>query len=304
MSGRPARRCLGLAVVVLLLGNGVAAYHALTAVEPVTVADAVDRYRAAVEHAPSRADVPVAPGATVLAASSTPGAPTDPGRTATAGPAYTSTTGSPASPSVAGGTVQPGVYVYDTQGFETVSLFGGARHDYPASTTMTVVAGGCGLEMRWDALEQRWDRWSLCGTGTQLDLAGFSIYHEFYGKQEQRDWSCPPGTPARPATIEAGWATTRTCTSGAARSVMSITVVGREDRSVGGVTVPTLHVRTSEEMTGGSRGIRVNDTWYRVDDGLVVARTALVDVETETAIGTTDYHEELALSLTSLEPLR
>ena len=69
-----------------------------------------------------------------------------------------------------GPTPAPGVYVYDTTGFERVSALGGAQHDYPTQTTMTVTENDCGVTVRWAPLEQRFENWTMCLTGTANEM--------------------------------------------------------------------------------------------------------------------------------------
>jgi len=57
--------------------------------------------------------------------------------------------------------IEDGVYVYDTKGFEQTNALGGARHDYPAESTITVQHGGCGWTTRWQPLQERWEQWQF-----------------------------------------------------------------------------------------------------------------------------------------------
>src|SRR5215211_664686 len=56
----------------------------------------------------------------------------------------------------------PGVYRYATTGSERVDALGGATHTYPPITTITVTEAGCGVQTRWDALQERWNLRQLC----------------------------------------------------------------------------------------------------------------------------------------------
>ena len=65
------------------------------------------------------------------------------------------------APAAAG---RPGVFVYDTTGFESVDAFGGARHEYPARTTisMRTTEDGC-TAFRWRPFRDRFWEWVTCG---------------------------------------------------------------------------------------------------------------------------------------------
>jgi hypothetical protein len=56
---------------------------------------------------------------------------------------------------------EPGVYVYASRGFDSVDALTGARHDYPAQTTVTVTTEGCGVRVRWNTVRERWDEWFI-----------------------------------------------------------------------------------------------------------------------------------------------
>ena len=59
-----------------------------------------------------------------------------------------------------------GLYLYATTGFETTDALAGSRHEYPAQTYMTIQPGGCGTQVRWQALDQRWDEYDFCPDGS------------------------------------------------------------------------------------------------------------------------------------------
>ena len=74
---------------------------------------------------------------------------------------------------------RPGVFVYDTTGFESVDAFGGARHEYPARTTISqrTTADGC-TAFRWRPFRDRFWEWVTCGER----LVRFAELHRFFGR--------------------------------------------------------------------------------------------------------------------------
>jgi len=301
---RRAHRLVGLSIAALVVANGVAVYVVGSRVTPVTVDTAVARFRALTQPAPGTNAVPdehgAAPAAVVGVEGASAAAVVAAGPAASSAPAP-SPTSAPASTSPGTAVPRFGVYVYATSGSEDVSV-AGAHHTYPDQTTMTIAPGPCGLEVRWDVFEERWDRWTLCTTGHQIELRQFETYHEFFGQVEHRTYDCAPGTDFRPERSDPSTRTSGRCESGGAVVDLTTTVVAIEEVTVGGDAVPAVHVRVDEVLSGDTRGTRSSDSWYGLADGLLLRRTAVTEVDTESVFGSTHYSEELRLDLTSLEP--
>src|SRR6516162_346821 len=86
----------------------------------------------------------------------------------------------------------PGVYHYATTGQEHIDALGGTSHTYPATTTITITPAGCGVQTRWDALQERWMSRQLClGTGG-IVTGAYTDFHRFYGQDDRADWTCQP----------------------------------------------------------------------------------------------------------------
>jgi hypothetical protein len=95
------------------------------------------------------------------------------------------------TPSSAPPLVEPGIYRYNTMGSEQIDALGGTSHDYPTETTLTVIAGDCGVHVRWDALRERRDEWGLCSTPDGIELSPLGVqYHEFYNQPDEEAVSC------------------------------------------------------------------------------------------------------------------
>jgi hypothetical protein len=165
------------------------------------------------------------------------------------------------APSVAG-------YVYDTTGFESVDAFGGARHAYPARTTISVrtTAAGCKV-FRWRPFEQRFWEWETCGER----LVRFSELHRFFGRDDRREWRCD-----RTSTVSGGWR----CTS------QGTTEIGRAEPSG----------RIATRMTGETTGSGLREFRLRPDG---VPRSVLVENESTTPsfLGDVHYRERYRLEL-------
>lgn len=305
---RLVHRLLAASIAALLLANAWAFVEVGTRVTPVSVDSAVARFRSLAAAAPRRSESSTEGLAAGAEAAAAPAAADGGSDTSNAhGSATSATAAGRATVTPAAGAPAAakrptsGVYVYATSGFEEVSIAGG-RHDYPSQTTMTVTPAPCGIDVRWDVFQQRWDRWTLCTPGQQLEVHQFETYHEFFGQVEHRSYDCAPGTDFRPASDQPGTRTSGRCQSGGAVVDMVATVVGIEDMAVGSAKSPALHVRVDETLTGDTRGTRSSDSWYAMADGLLLRRTAATSVDTEAVFGSTHYTEELRLDLTSLEP--
>jgi hypothetical protein len=77
-----------------------------------------------------------------------------------------------------------GVYRYATTGSEHVDALGGTTHTYPATTTVTVTAAGCGVQTRWDALQERWNIRQLCLGDGGIVSGAYTDFHRFYGQDD------------------------------------------------------------------------------------------------------------------------
>ncbi len=170
------------------------------------------------------------------------------------------------APAVAG-------FVYGTTGFESVDAFGGARHEYPARTTISVrttAADGCKV-FRWRPFADRFWEWQTCGDR----LVRFGELHRFFGRDDRRDWRCNSTS-----SLETGWR----C------AAQGTTEIGRVESSAGG------HVRIATTMTGDTTGSGLRETWLRADG---VPRRMIVENESTTPsfLGDVHYRERYVLRL-------
>ena len=195
--------------------------------------------------------------------------------------------------------LEPGVYTYATTGSDGVDALGGARHPYPATTTITVIPTDCGVLQRWVAAEERWDETSSCLSGGGVAMTHFTGFHRFFGGDSVDDYVCS-GEP-RPVDAAAGTSWTTTCVASDETTVHHGTVVGREDLMVGGAPVPTLHV-TDVEDDGDPTDRQSIETWYQVGTDLVVRRTSHIATSSSSPVGVVHYDETYQIDLQSLTP--
>jgi hypothetical protein len=198
-----------------------------------------------------------------------------------------------------------GVYRYRTSGQESIDALGGTSHGYPSTTTITVVAAGCGVTMRWDLLVERREVWSLCATARGVELQpDAEQYHEFYGQPDDEALHCDAAVLLLPAP---GMATTGparpACTLGGDPWAPVWEVLERSTRSVGGSEVAVVHVRMTVEVGAPLPEHTVVD-WFLAPSGLPVGITVAKRSVSSSPVGDVTYVEQAGATLHALDPLR
>lgn len=302
---RRGQRLLGGVIVLLLFGGMTMAY--LRQEPAVVTADvALEQFRATPTatdgstSAAAPAPTAAAPGPGAAAPTSAPassGAPA--GQPAPAAPSGTAPEPGAAVPS------QPrdGVYAYRTTGYEEVEAFGGARHDYPAETYMTVRRKGCGIVMRWQPLKERWDESDHCVQGSNITMERFAMYHEFFRQGETQDYTCDPGSHVHRAGQPAGASWKVRCASPEFGTIdMTSRVVGIETVAVGGESRRAVRMHYNAKISGSSEGTQIQERWFDEATGLMLRITTEVDANVETPLGRTPYRERYRIDLLSMQP--
>ncbi|MCE9622187.1 MAG: hypothetical protein K8R99_07585 [Actinomycetia bacterium] len=201
-----------------------------------------------------------------------------------------------------------GVYLYTTEGRESIDALEGTEHVYPDETTITFAATGCGVEMRWDALVERHDEWNLCVTsaGIELQPTGGS-YHVFFGQEKIEPIVCdrtvlllPSDVAEPPTTAEA---VPLTCTIGGEPWLPVWQVLERGVRTVEGVDIAVQHVQMTV-VDEDEFHEHITLDWYLDDHGLLIAATLSKETLADTVLGGVTYKESYTLALKSLTPLR
>lgn len=195
-----------------------------------------------------------------------------------------------------------GVYVYATEGSERVDILGGATHDYPVQTTVTIEHVACGIRQRWEPIEERSDDEELCVTPNGVERRTLRTHHEFFHLDDDQQFECAPGYVVFPTDPQPGRGWPTDCQAGDTRLTGRIEVVGFETLDVASESVETVHVRVEEQAGGSSEGRSSDDYWLRRSDGLLVARESSVETRSGTVVGTATYVERFTLRLVSLAP--
>jgi hypothetical protein len=190
------------------------------------------------------------------------------------------------------------LYVYDTTGYQEVTALGGARHDYPAETYLTVTPGGCGSLVRWQALRERWWERDMC-PGNPSPV-GYQDYNEWFGRAELGVFGCTLAGGAPSFEVGSTWSIE--CTSTDTAELFRFMVTAAETLVVGGGAVDTVHIRIVSETSGKTEGASSVEEWVRPEDGMLIKRTIVDNSTTSSQIGDVAYHEEAEIMLRSLRP--
>lgn len=309
----------GLAVLtVLVILGGVGGLVLLRPATPVTVGDAVSRFRASSRTTKTS---PLVPRSVAGRGTSTPGtesagamtgppdpvtsstSPATPPPTRSVGPpgSALTTTPTPATQPSAQGPAD-GVYVYNTTGYESIDALGGQRRDFPPQTTVTVKSAACGFTQRWEPFDQHWEQSDICVSAQMASLREYLTYVSFDGQADQQDFLCPQGAYVRLARAQQGERWSYSCSSSNTKLQVNAQVVGFEDIVVGGANVHTVHIHLDATLSGQANGTSPEDVWLSTANTLMIRSTGSADMHEQTSFGDVHYQEQYSLQLTNLTP--
>ena len=195
---------------------------------------------------------------------------------------------------------QEGVYVYATKGYEETDALNGARHDYPASTTITNRKGGCGWISRWQPLKERWEESEFCETPQGTKLKRYTMYHEFFRRGIREDFACD-GFVQKPG-LRAGDTWTMTCKSPQSTAKSKNTVIAIESITVDGKPLKAVRIRYDITASGANKGRIVQDRWLTENPRAMLRMTQKADLVSESPFGPVGYREQFRIDLKSLRP--
>ncbi len=214
------------------------------------------------------------------------------------------------TPNASEATVEPdhalpaaGVYLYDTSGEEGVDALAGATHDYPATSTITVRAGSCGVVLDWAPLVERSEQWELCWLGDELMMPSYTSYRQFFGQDDRRVYTCPEPVPI----ILAGETMTTQCRSGSLIEDITVTPSGTGSAVVGGDPVEVDVVTRSvvlDSTDDSTRGTSAAELWFAVDSRALVRWVESTSTTSASPIGDVHLEEQFELNLQELDPIR
>ncbi|HEX5366462.1 MAG TPA: hypothetical protein VFW63_07350 [Acidimicrobiales bacterium] len=200
----------------------------------------------------------------------------------------------------------PGVYVYATTGRAEVDALTGAAHDYPDRTTITVSRQGCGANLRWVGVEERWEERVVCPSDGALVLDRIRAYRQFFQQGDERVYTCDGlvEVPAAPVTtLRGSCASEGTGKSGATTIRFRGTVRDHEPVTVAGERHDAVHVRITGRFTGTTEGVQTTERWL-LPSGLVAREERTQRTVSDSVVGRVTFEERYAIRLVSTEPHR
>lgn len=213
---------------------------------------------------------------------------------------YRSTTDATA-PLQAVGAPAPGVYVYGTDGHETVDALGGDTHTYPPETTIIVTPTDCGFRMSWIPLSGRSDMTDVCRSGGGLVATTVVNSHEFFRISQDEHFTWDAGSWWLPPSGVTQWTSTSR-SDGGRTTVRTGRVLATENVQVGSATRSAVHVRFDDTVTGSSTGTSSTDLWLDPSTGLPLRETSTAATGNDTVVGHVTFSETIDLRLVSTKP--
>ena len=297
--------------VMLIAGLGFAYLKSIDRADAYSADQAVAAFRtppptqpapSAEAPAPTAPGEPAAPAGDANAAPAAPAAPAGGAVAAAAAPqAPIATVPSPLTRPA------EGVYVYKTSGGESTTVLGGAKHEYPEQTTITVRHTPCGVDTSWRPLEQRADYRSFCTDEGGLRAVVLASQRQFFGRTAGSFQECGPTTyylrfegPA-PA---ASWSGPCKGRASGLEVTLTGTLLGREMKQVGSQTIDAIRFQINVESVGESHHTKIKAiVTMAAATGLYLALDSTTEA-TGSSQGTSGtYNEHYTLELTDLNPL-
>lgn len=209
----------------------------------------------------------------------------------------------PAVTSTSGALPPEGVYVYRTEGNESISI-AGAHHDYPAETFATVRhLGGCQWEFRNEVIAEHLDVRTMCTRDGTLAQVSQAREVEFFGQRDGAEYTCTPPQVQYTDSDAPGATGAVVCSdSGGGEAKIRRTFVGAERLRVGGTNLEVAHLRLHSDTTGLAVGIADDDLWVVPGTGMVVRWQRSVDTNADSVIGDIHYLEDVTFTLASMQP--
>jgi hypothetical protein len=202
------------------------------------------------------------------------------------------------------GLATPGVYVYQTSGSEKLSLAGISR-TFPSASDMIVTDGRCS-SMDWIPFKQHVEGLQLCRQADgALTMSQASSVESIAGVNTTQVIRCPSTAYFIPPSPHAGQRWYSVCHGPGQVDKISGEIIGTTTFSVNGQTVSALHTRINTVVSGADTGIDPTDYWVAPQTGLIYRQREVVSVSQSVGpLGAIHYNEEMAISMSSLQPVQ
>ncbi len=209
-------------------------------------------------------------------------------------------------PPSADGSLLPaaGVYNYRTSGFERLSVAGISR-SFPSSSEVVVTDASCAT-VRWVPFEQHMEGLVECsGRNGAVRMVSALSDEEIAGVRTTEVIDCPAGAYFLPSRPVRGERWSATCHTGGQAVAFTGRILGWSTIAVRGRQEPALHTQLTFTFRGGESGSNPTDYWVSPATGLILREQEAVDLSQRTGpLGSVRYHEQMAITLTSLSAVR
>jgi hypothetical protein len=200
--------------------------------------------------------------------------------------------------------IPPGVYVYETNGYEKTDALTGVTHRYPRRSTIAVAPAECGMTLTWRVLRGRSTEWTICVTDAGWELRTQDERHTFFGRTETTTYACED-TPILPVPISLKRSWPVSCSTGDARETGVVRIAGIPLLDLGGGQFLSPDVRKTTTFAGAIRGSARYDFWFHPRAAVPPVRIVMISHTTnDSPVGDVHYDEDVRLTLLSPRPRR
>ena len=198
----------------------------------------------------------------------------------------------------------PGVYVYKTSGSERLSLAGISR-SFPSASDMIVTDAHC-ASMDWVPIDQHTEGIMVCRQSNGgLAMSQASSTESIAGVSTSQVVHCPTTAYFVPPDPHPGQRWSAMCHAPDQVDKISGDVIGMTNISVHGQSVPALHTRINTSVSGNASGTDPTDYWVSPQTGLILRQREVVSASQSAGpLGSVHYSEEMAITMSSLVPVR
>jgi hypothetical protein len=198
----------------------------------------------------------------------------------------------------------PGVYLYATEGTESVSALGGQTNTYPKTSTLTIVDTPCGVDARWDLLTGRYDLDTRCraANGT-WSLTRTAVSDRFFNQTQVDTYTCAHLVELT-ADPKPGDTTKGRCVNGDTFTDFVYDVLSLDQLTIGGSKVPTVHLRITFTQGGSRSGGGTEERWVQRGTNLVVKARRTESDDSPSPVGRVTYKQSYSIELRSMDPSR
>lgn len=198
----------------------------------------------------------------------------------------------------------PGVYVYDTTGYERVNRLS-IRRSYPRESVRIVRHGfGCAWREEVRLFEEHTETYDVCSDGSDVRDTGFGTRLSYYFVDSAMAVTCGTGGTRTGRGLSVGESRTYSCRGDGVSAEVTVTYEGEGTAVVDELDVPCRRVVVVSVLSGATAGGARRALCTDERTGLVLTEERSVGVVVRSAfVGRVTYSEQATFRLRSLVPL-